>query len=541
MSTRLHIHSRPWLGLALTLPLLALGGCGDSAAEGDGAAGTAGLTGGSAGDSGGDGGGDSGLGVGQGGAQDFGQFKEILEKGEIPGPETLDDVGFFNEHKIPLPTPACQKDVCLHGLYGEMGNMISGSNCITVLVGMNTAIDISKLERPPLNLALVIDTSGSMQGEPIAYVKEGLLRMLDELSSTDKISFITFSDSARVQTEFVAGNDPALIQAIDALSVGGSTNLYDGLRTGFELVAAHADPATQNRVIFLSDGVATAGITNDAKILAMGEGFSKQGLGLTTIGVGADFDVTLMRDLSEQGSGAFYFLQDPSAVQEVFVEEVTSFLVPLAEDVQLTADIADNYILRAIRGTKLATIDQNFGAVQIPNLQLAHRETVDDNTGGRRGGGGAILLELLPRAGQARTESVGELKLRYRVPGTDTYVDQIAPIQTTLPPDQIDLDKGAFDDLSAEKGFVMLNIFVGFQMASTRAAQGDLLGALYLLDGLEGAVEGWLAAHPDADIEDDLKYIRLFQDNLVTHGANNDPNSPEWVPPPPPPEPWPED
>lgn len=419
--------------------------------------------------------------------------------------------------------------------------MISGSNCITVLVGMNTAIDISKLERPPLNLALVIDTSGSMQGEPIAYVKEGLLRMLDELSSTDKISFITFSDSARVQTEFVAGNDPALIQAIDALSVGGSTNLYDGLRTGFELVAAHADPATQNRVIFLSDGVATAGITNDAKILAMGEGFSKQGLGLTTIGVGADFDVTLMRDLSEQGSGAFYFLQDPSAVQEVFVEEVTSFLVPLAEDVQLTADIADNYILRAIRGTKLATIDQNFGAVQIPNLQLAHRETVDDNTGGRRGGGGAILLELLPRAGQARTESVGELKLRYRVPGTDTYVDQIAPIQTTLPPDQIDLDKGAFDDLSAEKGFVMLNIFVGFQMASTRAAQGDLLGALYLLDGLEGAVEGWLAAHPDADIEDDLKYIRLFQDNLVTHGANNDPNSPEWVPPPPPPEPWPED
>ena len=57
MSTRLHIHSRPWLGLALTLPLLALGGCGDSAAEGDGAAGTAGLTGGSAGDSGGDGGG----------------------------------------------------------------------------------------------------------------------------------------------------------------------------------------------------------------------------------------------------------------------------------------------------------------------------------------------------------------------------------------------------------------------------------------------------------------------------------------------------
>ena len=534
MSVRSTLFLRTCLGVPFAF---ALTGCfaADSSALGQ-SGGSAGLSGGDGGD-GGDGG--SGVGVGQGGAQDFGQFKEILEQGQIPGPDTIDDVGFFNEHKIELPKPTCQQNVCLHGLYGEMGNMISGSTCITVLIGMNTAIDISVLERPPLNLALVIDTSGSMQGEPIAYVKEGLLRMLDELSSTDRISFVTFGDNAVVRTEFVPGNDPALIQAVNSLSVGGSTNLYDGLRTGFELVAAHADPALQNRVIFLSDGVATAGITNDAKVLALGETFSKQGLGLTTIGVGTDFDVNLMRDLSEQGSGAFYFLQDPAAVQEVFVEEVTSFLVPLAEDVSLTADIRDNYTLRAIRGTKLASIADNLGNIQIPNLQLAHRETVDDVDNGRRGGGGAILLELLPRNGQPRTQDVGELHLRFRLPGTDTYVDQIAPIQTTVDPAQIDLEQGVFDNPSSEKGFVMLNIFVGFQMAATRASQGDLLGALYLLDGLEAAVEGWLVDNPDFDIEDDLKYIRLFQQNLVAHGATNDPNSPNWVPPPPPPEPWP--
>jgi Ca-activated chloride channel family protein len=487
--------------------------------------------------SGGDEGGDGGFGVGQGGAQDFGQFKEILERGEIPGPSTIDDVGFFNEHKIPLPAPACPNDVCLHGLYGEMGNMISGSDCITVLIGMNTAIDISELERPPLNLSLVIDTSGSMQGAPIEYVREGLYRMLDELAPTDHISFITFGDAAIVRTEFIAGNDPALVQAIDSLAAGGSTNIYDGLRHGFELVAAHADPATQNRVILLSDGVATAGITNDAKIIDMADGYTAMGLGLTTIGVGTDFDVELMRTLSEQGSGAFYFLEDPSAVQEVFVEEVTSFLVPLAEDVTLTADIVDNYVLRAIYGTKLFALENNHGAISIPNLQLAHRETVDDNDQGRRGGGGAILLELLPKKGQARPEHVGDLKLRYRVPGTDTYVDEAAAIKTAVPPDQIDLEQGAFDDPSAEKGFVMLNIYVGFQMAATRAAQGDLLGALTVLDGLEVAVSGWLLDNPDYDIEDDLKYIRLFQDNLIAHGATQDPDQPQPIPP----EPWPQD
>jgi Ca-activated chloride channel family protein len=519
------LRIRPWLGLGLSLALVV--GCGDDGGSYDGSGVTAGESGGT-----------NGLGVGQGGAQDFGQFKEILDRGEIPAPETIDDVGFFNEHKIELPSPTCPNDVCLHGLYGEMGNMISGSTCITVLVGMNTAIDISKLERPPLNLALVIDTSGSMQGEPIEYVREGLYRMLDELSPTDRISFVTFGDSAYPKAEYVAGNDPALVQVVDALSVGGSTNIYDGLRSGFEAVAAHAEPGWQNRVILLSDGVATAGITNDAKIIGMAAGFLDQGLALTTIGVGTDFDVTLMRTLSEQGSGSFYFLEDPAAVQEVFVEEVTSFLVPLAEDVTLTADIVDNYVLRAIRGTKLFDLEGNHGSVSIPNLQLAHRETVDDNDQGRRGGGGAILLELLPRQGQPAVEGVGTLSLRYTVPGTATVVDQTVDIKTPVPVDQIDLEKGVFVDASAEKGFVMLNIFVGFQMAAERATRGDLLGALTLLQALEGAVDGWLAVNPDFDIEDDLKYIRRFIDNLEAHGASDQPHSPT---PAPPPEPWPEE
>lgn len=514
--------SRLDLRLGLSLLLLAPA-CGDSGAAQD-AGGTGGEDGGS-------------LGAGQGGAQDFGQFKQILEQGGIPGPETLDDVGFFNEHKIDLPKPTCAGDVCLHGLYGEMGNMISGTNCITVLVGLNTAIDVTKLERPPLNLALVIDSSGSMEGEPMQYVREGLLRMVDALDPSDRITLVDFDSDAEVKVEYITGADPALVQAINNLEADGGTNIYDGLRTGFELMAAHADPGRQNRVVFLSDGMATEGITNDAKILAMARGYSEQGYGLTTIGVGADFDVTLMRTLSEQGSGAFYFLEDPAAVQEVFVEEVTAFLVPLAEDVTITADIVDNYVLRAIRGTKLATVEGNHGAIEIPNLQLAHRETVDDNEDGRRGGGGAILLELLPRSGQPRVADVGELKLRYRHPVDKQYVEEVAAIQTTVDPDQIDLEQGVFDNPSSEKGFVMLNIYVGFDMAATRAAQGDLAGALNILDGLDAAVDGWLADNPDFDIEDDLKYIRLFVDNLVAAGAGLDPDMPNPTPP----EPWPQD
>ena len=294
------------------------------------------------------------------------------------------------------------------------------------------------------------------------------------------------------------------------------------------------------RVILLSDGNATEGITNDAKIISMAAGYAAQGYGLTTIGVGTEFDVDLMRSLSEQASGSFYFLEDPAAVKEVFHEEVTSFLVPLAEDVSLDVDIGDAYVLRGIYGTKLYDFTHGAGSIEIPNLQLAHRTGVDDHdNGGRRGGGGAILLELLRKQNAPATKAVGDLMLRYRVPHTDSYVDEKVAIQIPVPPDQVDLEQGTFEDLSVEKSFVMLNIFVGFQMAATRASQGDLIGAYKVLDSLDLNVDAWLVSNPDFDIEDDLKYIRLFKANLIAAGATEPPpTQPGEVPLP---EPWPND
>jgi len=539
MKTLLHTPRLLLPRIALAVPLLALPACGDSGSDGyygddDGGSATA-ATAGEEGDGGG------GIGVGQGGSQDFGQFKEILDNGEIPGPNTIDDVGFFNEHKIELPAPACPNDVCMHGLFGQMGNMITGSDCITVLIGMNTPIDIENYPRPPLNLSLVIDTSGSMQGSPIEYARQGLERMLDGLEPEDRVSLVTFSTNAHIAVEAVAGDAPELINAIDAILADGGTNIYDGLRTGFELVDAHYQEGAQNRVVLLSDGQATQGITNNAQIIEMAAAYAGLGYGLTTIGVGKNFDVDLMRTLSEQASGSFYFLEDPAAVKEVFHEEVTSFLVPIAADVKLDVDIGSTYVLRGIYGTKLFEISAGQGTIDIPNLQLAHRTDVDDHdNGGRRGGGGAILLELLRKQGQAPSKDVGDLKLHYRVPNTEEFVDQEVAIQVPVAPSDVDLENGTFDHVSVEKSFVMLNIYMGFQMAATRAQQGDWDGAWNVLDALDVRVAGWLAQNPDFDIEDDLKYVRKFKTNVETKRAQQQPNDPSPVPNPPA-EPWPYD
>jgi Ca-activated chloride channel family protein len=244
-----------------------------------------------------------------------------------------------------------------------------------------------------------------------------------------------------------------------------------------------------------------------------------------------------MRSLSEQASGSFYFLEDPAAVKEVFHEEVTSFLIPLAADVKLDVDIGDAYVLRghlrdqAVRGVGGPGHDRH----PEPAAGAPHR--VDDHEdGGRRGGGGAILLELLRRQGQSPTQGVGSLKLRYRVPNSDEYVDEKVEIQVPVAPGDVDLENGTFEHVSVEKGFVMLNIYMGFQMAATRASQGDYDGAWNVLDALDQRVNGWLAANPDFDIEDDLAYIRKFKTNVQAK------RPPDGQPTPTPtPEPWPYD
>ena len=84
-------------------------------------------------------------------------------------PRPLDGVGFFNEHKLELPAPDCGNDVCLHGELGVMGNMTNGSNCTLVMLGLNTPVDPSAVERPALNLAIAVYAGFDMAASRAAY------------------------------------------------------------------------------------------------------------------------------------------------------------------------------------------------------------------------------------------------------------------------------------------------------------------------------------------------------------------------------------
>lgn len=475
-----------------------------------------------------------GTNLGQGGAQDFGVFRGILEDGGLPLPETLDDMGFFAEHHLDLPPPECGQEVCIHGALGVMNNMINGANCTMMQIGLNTPRRAAEYDRDPLNLAIAVDTSGSMQGQKIQYVQDGLDQMLEVLEPNDLVTLVSYNDSARLLLEAEPASNLSEIRwAIEQLYAGGSTNLHAGLELALKTVDRHWDVERQNRVILLSDGLANVGVTSQDQIEALARSYSAKSINISSIGVGSDFNHDLMKSLGEIGSGNFFFLEDPKAVREVFTEEINSFIIPIAEDVVIEVDAGAGYDLRAVYGTKLSAVQEDRAVISIPSLFIAHRVSDEDNQGGRRGGGGAIVVELIPRYGVGFDDGyVGQIHLTYRDPNGGASWQQSVAIANPYAPGESPVS-GHFAGNSVAKAFVMLNAYAGLNMASESVARNDLNGALRNLRPLSDNIRNWLRNNEDEDIQDDLDVVNQFIVNLVAHGATERPNPPD--------DPWPQD
>ena len=358
-----------------------------------------------------------GGGVSFGGAQDVGEFRGILDRGEIPGPDTLDANGFFNEHFNAPPPASCGALLCAVPGLSVGRDWLTGAHQATLQISVSTTVDPSTYQRLPMNLVVVVDHSGSMASDGrLDKVKAGLHTMIDNLHDEDRLAIVQFDDRVDVLAPLGTALDRTAMHAVvNGLQPRGATDIFDGLSTGFQLLGDAPPGERQNRVIFLSDGNATAGDTVQADILAMAASRVKLGIGLTTIGVGNDFDVELMRGLAEQGAGNFYFLEDPSAATEVFTEELDFFMQPLALDIQLSAAAGPGYQLGEVVGSHLWSAGSRNGSMQIPAVFVASR-TSQSGEQGRRGGGSMIFIHLTPIAGN--TGRVADVTLSYRTPGS---------------------------------------------------------------------------------------------------------------------------
>jgi Ca-activated chloride channel homolog len=454
-----------------------------------------------------------GGGVSFGGAQDIGELRAILDRGEIPGPDTFDANGFFNEHyNAPAPV-ACGNLLCLASGMSVGHDWLTGAHQATLQLAIESTADPKTFHRLPMNLVVVVDHSGSMASDGrLDKVKGGLHTLIDNLHDEDRLALVEFDDVVDVDARFGATLDrPALHAIIDRLQPRGSTDIYDGLEQGFLLLGDTPASERQNRVIFLSDGNATAGNTSQTDIMAMAKGRVQRGIGLTTIGVGSDFDVALMRGLAEQGAGNFYFLEDPTAATEVFTEELDYFMQPIALDVRIDATAGPGYRFGEVVGSRLWSAEASAGSMQIPAVFVASR-TSQSGEIGRRGGGSMIFIRMTPVAGN--TGKVADLTLSFRAPNATARTSQTVSLDYTSDPSETPAQPYLSSPEMAER-YGMYNMFLGIR-AATKAT--DLGCAATVLHATRDNAASWNAAHADPDIIADLALVDQYLANVEAKG-----------------------
>lgn len=200
-----------------------------------------------------------------------------------------------------------------------------------------TTLTVNDSQRPPLNLALVIDRSGSMSGR-IQHAQAAAIGIVDRLGAQDRVSLVQYDDSANVLVPSIAtdaAGKERLRTAIHSIHLGGGTNLHGGLELGRDEVQKELKQAQVSRVILLSDGQANVGVVDPQAIAGTARSAANQGVRITTVGVGDDYNEDLMEAIAEAGRGQYHYVKNSSDLEKVIAGELSGIQGTIATNVEL--------------------------------------------------------------------------------------------------------------------------------------------------------------------------------------------------------------
>jgi Ca-activated chloride channel family protein len=215
-----------------------------------------------------------------------------------------------------------------------------GQNCSTTLDLLVKIIpptpDTSSLNRPPLNISLVIDRSGSMNGQKIEYARQAACYAIEQLLPTDRVSVVTYDD--RVDTlipSTLATDKTRIINQIQRVQHRGATALHSGWVEGGMQVSQYLNSEYLNRVLLLSDGLANRGETNPDVIATDVKGLSQRGVSTTTMGMGDHYNEDLLEAMANSGDGSYYYIESAEQLTHIFEMELQGLMATVGRDVTL--------------------------------------------------------------------------------------------------------------------------------------------------------------------------------------------------------------
>jgi Ca-activated chloride channel family protein len=424
-----------------------------------------------------------GAGARAGGAQDIGLARAQLDAGIVPDPEDFPLEGLYAEHDLPLDGAPCTDVLCVRAAAAVAPGPLTdaGSPDVAwVQLGLASNVDLSTFHRRPQNLALVIDTSCSMDGEKIDAVKAAAEKLVDQLDEGDLLTVVNFDTDSHTLIGPRAVTDKEPFKAkLRGLSANNSTCIECGLRDGFTALGKNLDDTRAARVLLLTDEQPNVGSTATGSFIQLLQEHEAQGMAVSLFGVGLDFGQEAATQISSVRGANYSFLETPEKMRTVFDQDFDLLVTPIAYDLRLALTPGAGVTAQAVYGVPGATSPTVDAQVSTVFLSRTH---------------GALVAQLsVPGQGAP----IAEASLSFMGAdgqGRRLTLDASAPAQASP----------AYQGAGIRRAVTLTRFGLGARLACARAAAQDRAGALAAATATVALVSDEVAATSDPELTEVL-------------------------------------
>ncbi|MHC4470673.1 MAG: vWA domain-containing protein [Planctomycetota bacterium] len=353
----------------------------------------------------------------------YANVRRILDAGRLPpaGAVRIEELVNYFTYDYPAP----QGDVPF-SVVTEVAECPWNPGHRLVHVGIQGR-RIAEEQLPPRNLVFLLDVSGSMRPpDKLPLVKAALRLLVERVGVKDRIAVVVYAGASGVVLEPTSGDRRGdILDAIDRLDAGGSTNAGEGIRLAYAMARKHFQTGAINRVILATDGDFNVGVTSRSELLELIEEERESGVFLTVLGVGTgNLKDSQMEMLADKGNGNYAYLDSVAEARKVLVREAGGTLVTIAKDVKIQVEFNPNlvgaYRLIGYENRLLRARDFNDDTKDAGEIGAGHSVTAlyEITPPGERPDETDPLKYQAPTvpSGEAFTNEILTLKLRYKEP-----------------------------------------------------------------------------------------------------------------------------
>ncbi|MCB2148855.1 MAG: VWA domain-containing protein [Deltaproteobacteria bacterium] len=334
-------------------------------------------------------------------------------------------MGTGNPPPVPVPPPGGDKLLSVSTEVVQDKILKGADGRVTVSLNL-TAARLPTIDNeavPATDLVVVLDRSGSMEGQKLNDARQAIIRLLDQFGPEDRLALVTYSNDVQTSSALVPLNQTnrrRLTAVVNQVYAGGGTNLGGGLSRGIDMLMAAPAAERQRKVILISDGLANQGITDPDALERMASAAVENRFSISTVGVGLDFNEMLMTAIADHGAGHYHFLEDPRVFAQVFEAEFQTTRHVAAADVDIRIPLEPGVRLVAAGGYPIGY--ENGAAVIHPgNLLSGQSRTL-------------FLTFHVPTA-QEKEIVMGRVQVQYQHHGESRTVDAARPLTVACVPD----------------------------------------------------------------------------------------------------------